>query len=187
MRRYLAGIFIPAFVFAVLCTPLSVSAAEGDAEPRKPKEEHKGDEQTPVESTPDSKPESKTTASEPSSLDPEFRGNPFAIHGPADSSEEFVPASDDRIPPGIRVVAILIVKGREPLAVLSLPGSPHFHFVTKGELIQVEDHAPSGKPRGTDRQNVQGGTPVYLLVRSVTAKQVEIAPRTRPQDARILR
>jgi len=187
MRRFLTGIIFPALILGVFCAPLSSLAAEGDAEPRKPGEELNGDQQETVSSPESSAKENKSpTRSNPAGK-ADIAGNPFAIHRPADSSEEFVPASDDRIPHGIRVVAILVVKGREPLAVLSLPGSAHLHYVRKGELIQVDDQRPAGKSRIEDKQSDQRGSPVYLLVKSVDAKQVEIAPRTRPQDARILR
>ncbi len=105
-------------------------------------------------------------------------GDPFAMRGLADG-DGFVSAAPAAIPPGIQVVAILAVAGRSPVGALSIPGSKSLHFVREGDVIQIDRSA--GKTGGTTDSQL------YLLVKTITRAQIEIAPRTRPQDVRIYR
>jgi hypothetical protein len=105
-------------------------------------------------------------------------GDPFAMRGLADG-DGFVSAGPAAIPAGIQVIGILAVAGRSPVGALSIPGSKSLLFVREGDVIQIDRSA--GKTGGnTDSQ-------LYLLVKTITHAQIEIAPRTRPQDVRIYR
>jgi hypothetical protein len=106
-------------------------------------------------------------------------GDPFAMRGVADG-EGFVSAAPAAIPPGIRVAGILVVAGKPPVGALSIPGSKTLHYVREGEVIEVD------RPAGGEGQGMTASQ-LYLLVKSITPSQIEIAPRTRPQDVRIYR
>jgi len=54
------------------------------------------------------------------------------------------------------------------------------HFVRAGDVIQIDPVANASSASGQT-------APLYLLIVSVTAEQIEIATRLRPQDARIYR
>jgi hypothetical protein len=106
-------------------------------------------------------------------------GDPFAMRGLAEG-DGFVSAGPAAIPPGIRVVAILAVAGKSPVGALEIPGSTSLHFVREGDVVQV-DHAAGSEAKDAV------GSQLYLLVKSITKSQIEIAPRTRPHDVRIYR
>jgi hypothetical protein len=106
-------------------------------------------------------------------------GDPFAMRGLAEG-DGFVSAGPAAMPPGIRVVAILAVAGRPPVGALSIPGAATLHFIREGDVIQVDP------PEETAAKGA-AGSQLYLLVKSITHNQVELAPRTRPQDVRIYR
>jgi hypothetical protein len=106
-------------------------------------------------------------------------GDPFAMRGLAEG-DGFVSAGPAAIPPGIRVVAILAVAGKSPVGALEIPGSTVLHFVREGDVVQVDRAA------GSEAKDAVGSQ-LYLLVKSITKSQIEIAPRTRPHDVRIYR
>lgn len=106
-------------------------------------------------------------------------GDPFAMRGLAEG-DGFVSAGPAAMPPGIRVVAILAVAGKPPVGALVIPGADTLHFVCEGDVIQVEHPEGAAVKGAADSQ-------LYLLVKSITHNQVELAPRTRPQDVRIYR
>lgn len=112
--------------------------------------------------------------------------DPFEMRAGAVDDQGFVSAGLVSLPPGIRVRGILAVRGREPIGAVEIPGMPDIFFVRSGDVIQVDfpgDHgreAPGGRP-------APAGQPLYLLVQSVTADEIVLAPRTRPQDTRIYR
>ncbi len=106
-------------------------------------------------------------------------GDPFAMRGLAEG-DGFVSAGPAAIPPGIRVVAILAVAGKPPVGALEIPGSTSLHFVREGDVIQVD------RPEESEAKDAVGSQ-LYLLVKSITKSQIEIAPRTRPHDVRIYR
>ncbi len=107
------------------------------------------------------------------------KGDPFAMRGVADG-DGFVSAAPAAVPPGIRVVAILAMVGRPSVGALAVPGSKNLHFVREGDVIQVDRPAGSASASATESH-------LYLLIQSITPSQIEIAPRTRPQDVRIYR
>jgi hypothetical protein len=104
--------------------------------------------------------------------------DPFAMRGEADG-DGFVSAGVAAIPSGIRVVAILSVEGRSSVGALSIPGSKGLHFVQEGEVIQLDSTATSTE--------TPTAAQLYLLVKSITDNEIEIAPRARPQDVRVYR
>jgi len=108
------------------------------------------------------------------------RGDPFTFRGTGGDDDGFVNVSQAVLPPGIRVAGILKPSGREPVGAIAIPGQASLHFVRTGDVIQID--SGSKNLSGT----AQTG-PVYLLIVSVTAEQIEIATRLRPQDARIYR
>lgn len=105
--------------------------------------------------------------------------DPFAMRGTGADGDAYIHAGLASIPPGIRVVAILSMEGKKNVGALSIPGSPHLHFVREGEVIQL-DTAGAGPGAASASQ-------LYLLVKSITENEVEIAPQARPQDVRIYR
>ena len=112
------------------------------------------------------------------SLEEPFR-DPFAMRAGAGDGDAYIHAKLEAIPSGIEVVAILTAEGRPSVGALAIPGSKSLHFVQEGETIQLDS---AGTTAG-----VPVGTQIYLLVKSITANQIEIAPQARPQDVRIYR
>jgi hypothetical protein len=108
---------------------------------------------------------------------PPFR-DPFAMRG-GSGEDEYVAADVGAIPQGIRVVAILSVEGKPSVGALSIPGAHGLHFVREGEVIQLD---VAGKATGAPPTQQ-----LYLLVKSISDEEIEIAPRARPQDARVYR
>jgi hypothetical protein len=106
-------------------------------------------------------------------------GDPFAMKGAMDG-DGFVSAGAAAIPVGIQIAGILAVANKPPVAALSLPGSKSLFFVREGDVIHVDRSGPVPAKGAADAQ-------IYLLVKSITNNQVEIAPRTRPHDVRIYR
>lgn len=115
----------------------------------------------------------------------DFGNNPFEMRGGKEGDSGFVSAAFVDLPPGIRVLGILVVKGQNPIGVLEMPGMPDVFFVKSGDVIQIEFSGRSGK---TDT-GISGiaHRQLYLLVQSVTAQEIVLAPQTRPQDSRVYR
>lgn len=141
--------------------------------------------------------------------------DPFAYQVPADNESGFVSSARARIPNGIRIVAILQVEGKSPMAVLDIPhcSCGDLHYVRENDVIQLDgstnDSATSTqKPPAARRtvptkqltspstaQQTQAQQPVssepegyyYLVIGKISANEVEIAPKMRPQEAIILR
>ena len=124
--------------------------------------------------------EVETASPESGSKPPIPDGDPFAMRGGVADSDGFLNVGPVAIPPGIRVVGILALADKAPVGALSIPGSKNLHFVHEGDVIYV-DQSISGKV------NTASDSQLYLLVKSITHSQIEIAPRTRPQDVRIYR
>lgn len=104
--------------------------------------------------------------------------DPFAMQGDADG-DGYVNAGVAAIPSGIRVVAILSVEGKSSVGALSIPGVKGLHFVQEGEVIQLDPTASApGMPSSPQ---------LYLLVKSITDNEIEIAPRAKPEDVRVYR
>ena len=97
----------------------------------------------------------------------------------AGDGEGYVTAKLESIPSGIQVAGILTAEGRPSVGALLIPGSKSLHFVQEGEIIQLDSTASA--------PGTSFGSQVYLLVKTITDHQIEIAPQARPQDVRIYR
>jgi hypothetical protein len=111
---------------------------------------------------------------------PAQRGDPFAFRGSSGDADGFVNVPQTALPPGIRVVGILKPSDGAPIGAIAIPGQDSLHFVRAGDVIQIDPVANVPSASGQT-------APLYLLIVSVTAEQIEIATRLRPQDARIYR
>lgn len=104
--------------------------------------------------------------------------DPFAMQGDV-NGDGYVNAGVAAIPSGIRVVAILSVEGKASVGALSIPGFKGLHFVQEGDVIQLDTAGTSpGMPSAAQ---------LYLLVKSITDNEIEIAPRAKPEDVRVYR
>lgn len=112
------------------------------------------------------------------------RRDPFAFQAPQPGTGGLVAAPPGAVPAGIRVLGILTVEGRDPMAVLSLPGKDAPVFVRQNDVIQMDEPPPRGRAVSVDAES---NRQVYLLITRVTEQEVELAPRTRPEDIRIYR
>lgn len=129
--------------------------------------------------------------------------DPFSMRGANFGGDDFVPTGSAALPPGIRVVSILTPRDGEPIGAISIPGEDDLQYVREGDVVQVEfservthpsrTEARTGRrdadtPRtATFRQQQETRRTVYLLIVSVDADKIEIAPRARPSDTRIYR
>jgi hypothetical protein len=116
-------------------------------------------------------------------------GNPFRARIPYGDGG-FVPASHVSIPAGIQVLAIMVVQGQEPLAVLDVPGMMDAFYVRAGDIIGVESRAITNRSRtATQGQGLRTAESeiVYLKIEDVTAQQVELYPQQNPAGRQILR
>jgi hypothetical protein len=104
--------------------------------------------------------------------------DPFTYGGPEDAG--YVRVANARIPSDIQLLGVIVMKDEEPIAAISVPGASGVLFVNEGSVVQVV--APT--PEGTD---IYGSEPLYIFINKITANEVEVSPRTRPEDKRILR
>jgi hypothetical protein len=111
------------------------------------------------------------------------RRDPFAFQSPEAGTGGLVAAPPGAIPAGIRVLGILTVEGRDPMAVLLLPGKDAPVFVRQNDVIQIDE--PPSRARAVSE--AESNRQVYLLITRVSDQEVELAPRTRPEDIRIYR
>jgi hypothetical protein len=93
---------------------------------------------------------------------------------------EFIASPDASLPADIRLLGILVMKGGKPLAAIRLPGNGQAAFVNVGSIMQV---LPASRPAGPATPT----EPLYIYVNRITADEVEVSPRTRPEDRRVLR
>lgn len=114
-------------------------------------------------------------------------GDPFAFRASGMEADGFVSVSSTALPPGIRIVAILMPRNGEAIGVLEIPGAKALHFVREGDVVQLESQPGARAAPRTATDSPGTATPTYLLIVSVSENQIEIAPRARPQDTRIYR
>lgn len=114
-----------------------------------------------------------------------YSNDPFKMRSGQLNKGGLVAASSAAFPSGIRVLGILAVKGSDPVGVLQIPGMRDTFFVKSGDVIQV-DISEHGEWLAADKHS-SAYRQVYLLVKSVTADEIVLAPRTRPQDYRVYR
>ncbi|NLZ63418.1 MAG: hypothetical protein GX902_06370 [Lentisphaerae bacterium] len=121
--------------------------------------------------------------------------NPFA-YSAAEHEQGLVPVDTDRMPTGIRLAAVLLKSNGDALAALRLPGETAPIFVRVDDLISVNLQA-SAPAKTTSAKTTSAKTStaismterttVYLLVKSITATGVEVAPRVRPSEVHLIR
>jgi len=124
--------------------------------------------------------------------------NPFA-YNTSDNDQGLIPVSAGRLPPGIRLATVLILDNGDAIAALRLPGEDGPVFVRVDDLISVdfrqEPAAPKHGTRSKDGARSAAAltttatdqVPVYLLIKSITATGVEVAPRVRPTEVHLIR
>lgn len=116
--------------------------------------------------------------------------NPFSYSAP-DNDQGLIPVDAGRLPAGIRLAAVLIINNDDILAALRLPGETAAVFVRVNDLISVnfQNEAPTKKDslRSSTAISVAERAPVYLLIKSITATGVEVAPRIRPTEVHLIR
>ena len=112
--------------------------------------------------------------------------SPFAYQLPADS-RGFLPRDDVAMPRDIKVLAIIMVAGRPPLAALEVPGYDEPFYVTEQDIVCINAPQPRSGTRGpADNGPVESGL-LYLEVGGITSQHVELFPRTNPTSIQILR
>jgi hypothetical protein len=104
--------------------------------------------------------------------------DPFSYQG--SGSAEYVSMPDARIPHGVRLLGVLLMEGGEPMAAIEVPGTEGALFVEEGSVVQVLP-ATSKTSDGSESE------PLYIQINRITPDEVEVSPRTRPEDRRILR
>ena len=110
--------------------------------------------------------------------------NPFSYNIPEDS-KGFVPTLTSTVPPGIRVVGIICVEGREPQAVLSVPGYESPFYVQKKDVIAITGMSTTRSRNG--RTTEMGTEPLYVEIGEIDEKQVALYPKANPSNIQILR
>ena len=156
----------------------------------------------PVADNDGDKPSATEHKHEPAGPDMVEPTDPFSFSVSSSSEDGYLPTSRAQVPAGIRVMAILRVEDNPPLAVLEVPGrsGAEIYFVRENDVILI-DHAGSAGGqvgRGVAAPARTGAQPApvaaaesnahfYILVSRILYDHVEIAPRMRPEDARIIR
>ncbi len=114
--------------------------------------------------------------------------DPFRSHLPQ-GSKGFIP-SQASIPPGIKVLAIMIVEGAEPLAVLEVSGMVDVVYVHPGDVISIDNRTTNrsshiGSKNSNITNRVDSGM-LYVQIENITSQQVELYPRDNPSGKQIL-
>jgi len=104
--------------------------------------------------------------------------DPFAYQTGNLGDGGFVPTSDNNIPPGIRVLAIIEVEDAPACAALHIPELPDTVYVKEDDVIRLEN-------RNSPSPSASSVGPLYLLVQKVSAGGVEISPRERQSEVHI--
>lgn len=126
----------------------------------------------------------------PATAPPAGIRNPFA-YSATEHDQGLIPVDTDRMPTGIRLAAVLLRDNGDALAALRLPGETAPVFVRVDDLISVNLQAPTpaktASPKTSTAIPAVERTTVYLLVKSITATGVEVAPRVRPSEVHLIR
>jgi hypothetical protein len=104
--------------------------------------------------------------------------DPFTYDAREDAG--YVSVANARIPSDIELLGVIVMKGEKPLAAIRVPGASDVLFVTEGAVVQVVAPASEDKKKTTSE-------PLYIFINRITSDEVEVSPRTRPEDKRILR
>lgn len=117
--------------------------------------------------------------------------NPFAYATP--NGDELIPVSTGRLPTGIRLASVLIFDNGDAIAALRLPGEKAPVFVRVDDLISIDAGHETLNPKAEARPAAATPVmpthepPLYLLIRSISATGVEVAPRVRPTELHLIR
>jgi hypothetical protein len=130
----------------------------------------------PSQKTPLDK-EKNTQDAEPAKPDKPAR-DPFTYGGHEDAG--YVSVANTHIPGNIELLGVIVMKGEKPIAAIRVAGEDAVVFITEGSVVQVV--APTSDPKRKANQE-----PIYIFINRITADEVEVSPRTRPEDRRILR
>jgi hypothetical protein len=104
--------------------------------------------------------------------------DPFTYGAREDAG--YVSVANANIPNGIQLLGVVVMKGEKPIAAIRVPGAQDVLFVTEGTVVQVVAPASEDKKKSTSE-------PLYIFINRITSDEVEVSPRTRPEDKRILR
>jgi len=112
--------------------------------------------------------------------------DPFTYNVPVGSGG-FLPSLTGSVPAGIRVVGILCIRGREPLAALQFPGHEDPFYVVENDLIAVKKNGEEpARGRKPDDRNAKDEI-MYVQVGAISREQVELFPKTNPSNVQIIR
>lgn len=112
--------------------------------------------------------------------------NPFA-YDRTDNDQGLIPVSTGRLPRGIRLATVLLLGNGDAIAALRLPGEETPVYVRVDDLISVDFHRDEATKKKTASPTVASSEPVYLLIKSISATGVEVAPRVRPSELHLIR
>ncbi len=104
--------------------------------------------------------------------------DPFTYGAREDAG--YVSVANARIPSDIQLLGVVVMKGEKPIAAIRVPGASDVLFVTEGSVVQVV------APKSEDKKK-SPSEPLYIFINRITSDEVEVSPRTRPEDKRILR
>lgn len=114
--------------------------------------------------------------------------NPFSYNA-TDNDQGLIPIGTGRLPQGMRLATVLIQDNGDALAALRLPGETAPVFVRVDDLISVDFQRDGAekKDRAPSKAAMPDQSPVYLLIKSISATGVEVAPRVRPTEVHLIR
>lgn len=107
----------------------------------------------------------------------EIRGNPFQ-YKVSNQESGFIPSSFTAIPSGIKVLAIIIVQNRKPLAVLETPGDAETLYVRPDDIIGIKHQ---NTKTGNNSSDI-----IYIKIEEITNQQVFLYPQKNPENIQIL-
>lgn len=124
-------------------------------------------------------------------------GNPFDYERSGSDSNEttdgFYPTKLVSLPPEIQLVGILILQEREPIAAIRFPGAGkqlgEVHYVREGDDIEIPSSLlrPAGRPAKAGAQVAEIDEIIYLKVRKITSRHVEVSSQSNMADRHFLR
>lgn len=114
--------------------------------------------------------------------------NPFTFNV-TDNDQGLIPIGTGRLPQSMRLATVLILDNGDALAALRLPGETAPVFVRVNDLISVDfpHQGTANKDSALAATTAPEQAPVYLLIKSISATGVEVAPRVRPTEVHLIR
>ena len=113
------------------------------------------------------------------SKDIEDLKDPFQSYAPR-TDGGFINSNSQTIPSGIKVLGILIVENKKPLAALQVPNSDEPLYVRENDIVGVEVSAKNQNNKSTAEI-------IYLKIEKITSQQVIVTPKNNPKGKQILR